>query len=60
MFYAIAAVFAFIIALILDLAGIDKGHVNYTTFALVGLLCAAAALVTITPAWSTWRGRTRP
>jgi hypothetical protein len=59
MFYAIASVFAFLIALILDLAGVDKGHLNYTTFALLGLLLAAAALVTITPAWSTWRGRAR-
>jgi C4-dicarboxylate transporter len=60
MFYAIAAVFAFIIALILDLAGISKGHINETTFVIIGLGFAAGALVTITPAWSTWRGRTRP
>jgi hypothetical protein len=49
MYWAIASFIAFLIALILDLFGVSHGHVNYTTFALIGLLCAAAALVTITP-----------
>jgi hypothetical protein len=51
------AVVAFAISLILDLADITKGHVNYTTFLLVGLLCLAIALVTY---WGPWRGRTNP
>jgi hypothetical protein len=32
---------AFAIALILNLAGISKGHVDPATFELVGLLCLA-------------------
>jgi hypothetical protein len=52
---AIAAVIAFAIALILDLAGVAKGHVNFTTFALAGLLCLALALVA--PGGWLWRGR---
>jgi hypothetical protein len=32
---------AFAIALILNLAGISKGHVDPTTFGYVGLLCLA-------------------
>jgi hypothetical protein len=52
-----AAVLAFAIALILDLAGIDKGRVNENTFVIIGLLCLAIALVT---GWGPWRGRTNP
>jgi hypothetical protein len=51
---AVAAVVAFAVSLILDLADITKGHVNYTTFLIVGLLCLAIALVT---GWGRWRGR---
>jgi len=35
------AALAFAIALILNLAGISKGHVDPATFELVGLLCLA-------------------
>jgi hypothetical protein len=51
---AVAAVVAFAVSLILDLFDITKGHVNYTTFLIVGLLCLAIALVT---GWGRWRGR---
>ena len=48
------AVLAFAIALILDLAGIDKGRVNENTFVIIGLLCLSIALVTY---WGPWRNR---
>jgi hypothetical protein len=55
--FGVLAVLAFAIALILDLAGINKGHVNYTTFVIVGLLCVAVELTW--PVWNGWRGRGR-
>ncbi len=48
---AIAAVVFFAVALILELAGISKGHIDWLTFMLAGLLCLALAAV---PAWP-WR-----
>ena len=49
--FAIAAVVCFAIALILELAGISKGHVDQLTFALAGLLCLALSGVQSWP----WR-----
>ena len=46
---------AFAIALILNLAGISKGHVDPTTFELVGLLCLALSFCP----WG-WVGARRP
>jgi hypothetical protein len=37
------AALAFAIALILDFAGVAKGHFDPTTFMLAGLLCLALA-----------------
>jgi hypothetical protein len=46
---------AFAIALILNLAGISKGHVDPTAFALAGLLCLALSFCP----WG-WVGARRP
>jgi hypothetical protein len=51
----VAGIVAFAIAVILDLADIDKGHVNQGTFALIGFLCLAIYLVWAL--WNGWRGR---
>jgi hypothetical protein len=56
MFAAIAA-FAFGVALLLDLFGVSKGHLNENTLVIVGLLCIALHLIWPTW-WSSWRGRT--
>jgi hypothetical protein len=54
--WAIAAAFAFAVALLLDLADLSKGHLNVTTFALIGLLFVALHLAW--PAFYPWRNRT--
>ena len=48
---AVASVVFFAVALILELAGISKGHVDWLTFELAGLLCLALAGA---PSWP-WR-----
>jgi hypothetical protein len=53
--FGIAAVIAFVIALLLDLAGVSKGHFNEETAVIVGFLCLAVHLVW--PAWHGWAGR---
>jgi hypothetical protein len=53
--FAIAAIVAFAIALIMEVAQVAaKGAVNVTTFALIGLLCLAIHLV-----WGVYPWRTR-
>jgi hypothetical protein len=53
----VVGIIAFVIALILDLAGISHGHVDENTFAIAGWLCIAIYLLRV---WS-WRGwATRP
>lgn len=51
--FGIAAIVAFAIALILDLADLGKGHISYVTFMLAGLLCLAIHGVT---GWWPHRG----
>jgi hypothetical protein len=55
--WAIVAVFAFAVALLLDLANLSKGHLDVTTFALIGLFFVAAHLAW--PAFYPWRTRPR-
>jgi hypothetical protein len=43
--FGIAAVVFFAIALILEVFDLAKGHVNYVTFGLAGLLCLAIHVV---------------
>lgn len=47
--FAIASVVCFAIALILDLAGINNGHVDPQTFTILGLLFLA--LWAVFPGW---------
>jgi hypothetical protein len=51
--FGITAIVAFAVALILQLASVSKGTVlTVDTFALIGLLCLAAHVVT---GWTPWR-----
>ena len=43
--FGIAAVVAFALALFFELADVGKGHLNYITFMLIGLLCFAVHAV---------------
>ena len=53
--FGIAAVVALTIALLLDLFGVSKGHLNEETAVIVGFLCLAVYLVA--PVWRGWAGR---
>jgi hypothetical protein len=50
---AFFAALAFAIALLLDLLGVSRGHVDATTFMLAGLLLLALAVAV--PEWRPWR-----
>jgi hypothetical protein len=43
--FGIAAIVAFALALLLELFDLAKGHLDYTTFVLIGLLCLAVHVV---------------
>ena len=47
--FAVGAVVAFAVALVLDLAGISNGHFDPETFMLAGLVCLA--LAACAPGW---------
>jgi hypothetical protein len=53
--FGLASIVAFAVALILDLAGVSKGHLNYVLFALIGLLCLAVHVTTIGGWWGPAR-----
>jgi hypothetical protein len=55
--WAIAAAFAFAVALLLDLATLSKGLLDVTTFALIGLFFVALHLAW--PSFYPWRSRPR-
>jgi hypothetical protein len=51
--FGIAAIVAFAVALILQLASVSKGvFLTVTTFELIGLLCLAVHVVT---GWLPWK-----
>jgi cytochrome c biogenesis factor len=51
----ITAVVAFVIALLLNLFDVSKGHLNYVTAALIGLL--ALTIYLVAGPWSGWTNR---
>jgi threonine/homoserine/homoserine lactone efflux protein len=53
--FGIAAVIAFIIALILNLFGVSKGHLNSDTLVIAAWVCLSIYLVW--PGWRGWSGR---
>lgn len=53
--FGLASVVSFAVALVMDLADVDKGHLNYTLFALIGLLCLAVHVTTIGGWWGPAR-----
>ena len=53
--FGLASVAAFAVALILDLADVNRGHLNYTLFVIIGLLCLAVHVTTIGGWWGPAR-----
>jgi hypothetical protein len=47
--FAVAAAISSAVALVLDLAGISRGHFDPETFTIAGLLCLALAV--LSPGW---------